>query len=79
MHSWHSDENGSIQLVGDGVRTVNNSVENPKRCDKFSKRLLEKVKQERIYHKWNIAHKTIFCNSFWKIELKVSAKFCRKC
>ena len=50
MHSWHSVENGSIQLVGDGVQTVNNSVENPKRCDKFSKRLLAKVKQERIYH-----------------------------
>ena len=46
MHSLHSDENGSIQLVG--VQTVNNSVENPKRCDKFSKRLLEKVKQETL-------------------------------
>ena len=62
MHSWHSGENGSSQLTGDGVRIVNNPVENLKRCDKFTKRLLRKVKQERIYHKWDITHKTIFCN-----------------
>ena len=62
MHSWHSGENGSSQLTGDWVRIVNNPVENLKRCDKFSKRLLRKVKQERIYHKWDITHKTIFYN-----------------
>ena len=27
---------------------------------------------------FNVEHKTIFCNLFWKMELKVSAKFCRK-
>ena len=74
MRSRHSVENGSIQLVGDGVLTVYNSVENPKRCDKFSKRLLRKVKQERIYHKWNIAHKTIFCNPFLKMKSQISHK-----
>ena len=76
MRSRHSVENGSIQLVGDGVLTVYNSVENPKRCDNFSKRLLEKVKQERIYHKWNIAHKTIFCN--WKKRNLCSKKTIEK-
>ena len=57
MHSWHSVENGSIQLVGDGVRTVYNSVENPKRCDKFSKRPPEKSQiredlSQEEFEKW---------------------------
>ena len=60
------------------MRTVCNSVEILKKRDKFSKRLLEKVKNKRIYHKWNIAQKKRFCNRFWTMEWKECPNFYNK-
>ena len=72
MHSSRSDENGS----------PNSSESVCELCVawlKFWKKLLEKVKNKRIYHKWDIAQKKRFCNLFGTTEWKKCPKFYKNC
>ena len=53
MHRAQTCENGALNSSEADLRSVCNLVEILEKRDKFSKRLLRKVKNKRIYHQWN--------------------------